>query len=241
MSDANKIREEVRRLPGYGEHITGLTEAGRRVMPKLVFNALRQELGLFGTIDILFKALRRSSKLKRQYPEVHQRAIQMSPKSGREFPMFAGLFLVIAEKLGSRERAYEIFKRIIQESATVMMPDLYDVDRLEKFEDPYEAFKEYNFGMFDGCPNFPIDEFIDEGDHFHFRIVKCAQADIATGFGVSELGQLGCDHDLAGFPLIRDRVQAEFRRPETIAKGGQYCDFNFYRKGCAPAGSYENK
>ena len=35
-------------------------------------------------------------------------------------------------------------------------------------------------------------------------------------------------------PAIADRHDFEFRRPCTIAKGGDTCEFRFYRKGTAP-------
>ncbi len=60
-------------------------------------------------------------------------------------------------------------------------------------------------------------------------------------FDCPEIAKLGCDHDLAGYPCIEDRCNAEFRRPCTLAKGGEYCDFHFYRKGFAPKGDFENK
>ncbi len=46
--------------------------------------------------------------------------------------------------------------------------------------------------------------------------------------------RLGCDFDLGGCPVIVDRVNAEFRRPCTLARGGDRCRFFFYRKGTAP-------
>ena len=45
--------------------------------------------------------------------------------------------------------------------------------------------------------------------------------------------KIGCDFDW-DYPVIVDRVNAEFRRPCTIAKGSDYCEFSFYRKGAAP-------
>ena len=62
-----------------------------------------------------------------------------------------------------------------------------------------------------------------------------------TAIGCPELAKLGCDHDLAGYPVILDQVDAEFRRPCTLAKGGEYCDFNFYRKGTAPPTEHLNR
>ena len=70
---------------------------------------------------------------------------------------------------------------------------------------------------------------------------SCIQYNLAKAFGVDELGEVGCDHDCFAYPLIEDRVNTVFRRPQTLAKGGTCCDFNFYRKGTEPKGPYENK
>jgi hypothetical protein len=64
---------------------------------------------------------------------------------------------------------------------------------------------------------------------------------VFSALGCPELGKLGCDHDLARYPVILDRVHAEFRRPCTLANGDDCCDFNFYRKGTAPATEHLNK
>ena len=50
-----------------------------------------------------------------------------------------------------------------------------------------------------------------------------------------------CDHDLAAYPVIEPLVNAEFRRPCTLAKGDSCCDFNFYRRGFSPDGPFVNK
>lgn len=242
MANIEHIKQEVRKLPRYGVHITGLTPTGAKAMPKIVFNTLRRKFGLWGCLVILFKSWFRGKRVVKQNPKAYQRLKEYSEHSARELPVLFGMFLVVSERMGNRRRAYdEVFKKIIEEDAIVSMPDLYEVDELEKFEDPYEAFKEYNYGLFLGEENFPIDEFVDDGDHFHFRVQKCIQTELAKAFGVDELAEVGCDHDCAGYPFIEDRVNAVFRRPQTIAKGDEYCDFNFYRKGTEPQVANENK
>jgi len=52
---------------------------------------------------------------------------------------------------------------------------------------------------------------------------------------------LGCDHDVAGYPCIEDKVNSEFRRQHTIAKGDDICDFMFFRKGKCPFDASKNK
>jgi len=211
-------------------------------MPGIVFRTLRKRFGLITTIFILFKSWWIGREIVKNNADGMKKILAYSKHSAREFPLLAGMFLAVSERMGDRRRAYdEIFKKIIEENSIVSMPDLYEVDKLEKFNDPFEAFKEYNFGLFDGEVNFPIDEFIDDGDHFHFRVTRCIQTEIAHDFAVPELAELGCDHDCAGYPIIEDRVKSVFRRSETIAKGGRFCNFNFYRQGCEPKELVENK
>lgn len=66
---------------------------------------------------------------------------------------------------------------------------------------------------------------------------------VGNAFDCPDIAKLGCDHDLAGYPviLILDSVNAVFRRPHTLAKGDKFCDFMFYRKGTAPNTAYLNK
>jgi hypothetical protein len=86
-----------------------------------------------------------------------------------------------------------------------------------------------------------VDRMEDEKDKLTIGVNKCANCVIGTAFDCPEIGKLGCDHDLAGYPVILDRVNAEFRRPHTIAKSYDYCDFMFYRKGAAPDTEHLNK
>jgi len=237
-----KLIEEVRKLPNYGVHITGLTKAGAKAMPKITYEVFKEKFGAIEAIKLIAKAYPKGAKIAKANPEAMEKLRGYSAHSAREFPLLIGMFLLVAEKLGSRRRAYdEVFKEIIERDATPSMADLYEVDKLEKLSDPYEAFKEYNYGLFLGEKNFPIDEFVDNGDSFSFNVTSCIQAQLAKDFGIDELGELGCDHDCAGYPTIEDRVNAVFRRPETIAKGDKHCSFKFYRKGTEPEQTRPNK
>jgi hypothetical protein len=80
-----------------------------------------------------------------------------------------------------------------------------------------------------------------EGDEQTIVVSRCANVVLGKAFDCPEIAKLGCDHDLAGYPVILDRVNAEFRRPHSMAKGDEYCDFHFYRKGTAPDTEHLNK
>ena len=49
------------------------------------------------------------------------------------------------------------------------------------------------------------------------------------------------DHDIVGCPAIEDKIGLEFRRLHTIAKGDDYCDFMFFKKGTCPYDASSNK
>lgn len=71
----------------------------------------------------------------------------------------------------------------------------------------------------------------------YVRLTKCLNVDAFSTLGCPELARLGCEIDRAGYApeALGDQVELDFRRPLTIAKGGDSCEFYYYRKGYAPA------
>lgn len=144
------------------------------------------------------------------------------------------MFNVIARKEG-REGAYAFVKGVFEKVAVYSMPALYQVDELVECEgDVFDNFKKFNIAMFEAGAHMYRPTFTDEEDKLTIVIDKCANVDLAKAFDCPEVGLLGCDHDVAGYPVIEDRVNAEFRRPCTLAKDDKPCKFMFYRKGTAP-------
>ncbi len=242
MENIEKIKEKVRKLPNYGVPIRGFPPEISRPLNKIIWKNLRSHFSFWESVIVLYKTWRRGKKTLKEHPAATKMLNDYGDQATKEFPMFFGMFLVVADKFGDRRQAYDkVIKPLMQDLAVISMPVLYEVDKLEKMEDPFEAFKEYNVGLLGNDPLYPIDEFVDNGDHFRFRVQSCIQYNLAKAFGVDELGEVGCDHDCFAYPLIEDRVNTVFRRPQTLAKGGTCCDFNFYRKGTEPKGPYENK
>ena len=101
--------------------------------------------------------------------------------------------------------------------------------------DPFTNFKRFHLAMFDASQHvFPNQQVDESDDSFTTTVTRCSNVEVFNGLGCPELTELGCDHDLAGYPAISAVTNAEFRRPCTIAKGGETCDFRFYRTGTAP-------
>jgi len=233
----------VEEMGSYGKPLTFPREVQRRQIG-IVLSSTREEFGFFGAVSFFLRVLVEQRRLRRAYPDLVAEAGRIGPEVATELVLLTSLFNVTASREG-RERAYGFLKRIFQRVAEYTMPAIYRVDELVECDgDPFENFKKFNKAMFtamDRQGTWKTDGMADERDRLRIRVVSCANVDLFTAIGCPELGRLGCDHDLAGYPTILDRVNAEFRRPCTLAKGGDCCDFNFYRKGSAPPTEHLNR
>lgn len=233
----------VEELAKYGQPLTFPKEVQKKQLG-IVFSAMTEEFGLVGTVPFLFRVLVERWRLRRAHPDLVAEAARIGPEVAAEFLLLTSLFNV-ATKMKGRGRAYAFLKRVFQRVAVYSMPAIYQVDDLVACEgDVFENFKAFNKAMFaamDEQGTWKTGSIVDEEDRLQIEVVSCANVDLFSAIGCPELGMLGCDHDLAGYPVILDRVNAEFRRPCTLAKGSDYCDFNFYRKGTAPHTEHLNK
>jgi hypothetical protein len=227
---------KVEDLAKYGEPLTFPKEVQAKQLG-IVLSAMRREFGLVGLGPFLLRVMVERRRLRRAHPDLVEDAARIGPEVATEFLLLTALFNVAARKRG-RERAYAFLKDIFQRVAVFSMPAIYQIEDLVACEgDAFENFKEFNKAMFEAMDRqgtWKTDRVEDEEDRLRIRVTTCANVDLFTAIGCPELGRLGCDHDLAGYPVILGRVHAEFRRPCTLAKGGRYCDFNFYREGAAP-------
>jgi uncharacterized protein YbjT (DUF2867 family) len=234
---------KVEDLSQFGRPL-GMPKKAQRKQVGIVFTALREKFGLLGMVPVLINLLAEQHRIRRARPDLVAKAREIGPEVAREMVLLTSLFNLTARRDG-REQAYEFLKGIFQRVAVHSMPALYQIDQLVQCEgDRFENFKRFNVAMFEAIDRqgtWKSDSIVDEEDRLRIRVVSCANVELFSALGCPELGKLGCDHDLAGYPLILDRVDAEFRRPCTLAKRGDFCDFNFYRKGTAPPTGHLNR
>jgi hypothetical protein len=234
---------KVTELSRYGKPL-GLPREAQTKQIGIVFSALREKFGLLGMVPFFTRVLAEQRRIRRAHPDLVAKAREIGPEVAKEMVLLASLFTVAARRDG-KEQAYEFLKVIFQRVAAHSMPAIYQIDALVQCQgDAFENFKDFNVAMFEAMDRegtWRTDGIVNEEDRLQIRVVTCANVDLFSALGCPELGKLGCDHDLAGYPVILDRVDAEFRRPCTLADGDDHCDFNFYRKGRAPATEHLNK
>ena len=211
---------------------------------KLVRNLLRKEFGILGSLRVTHSAKKYNKRIESEYQEITKIARSSAWYIAQEFSMLASLFHAIANRKG-RKFAKNFMIRVVKNTATFALPEAYQIYDIVKCDgDVFDNFKKFNRAIFTGFHNSgscKIDGFNESTDLLEFKINSCIIIQLFEAIGYPDLISLGCDHSLAGYPLMEEAAQFEFRRPCTLAKGGEFCLFQFYRKGKSPKKEHENK
>jgi hypothetical protein len=234
---------KVEELEKYGAKLEMPKEAMKE-QSKIMLRALRREFGFWGMLGVFRDMYFIQRRLKKDHPETQRKAMVISKIIEKELFMFSGMFLALAKRLG-RENAYEFFKNeVMNEIAKTSMALLYQLNDLKKCEgDVFENFKKMNIAMFERTTKdgtWLMERYQDEKDKLTIKITTCTNVKLFDELNVPELGEFGCDHDIAGYPIIEKDVDCEFRRFYTIANGDDHCLFEFYRRGTAPDNAHLN-
>jgi len=234
---------KVEELAMYGKALE-MPKEGVKNQMKIMFKLLRKEFGIAGLIGIIPGVIRHSKRIRRDYPEAMEKAKNISKVFEQELHIMGGMFSAIADRKG-RVYAKEFMTRMMQNVATVSMPAIYQVHDLVKCEgDVFDNYKKFNRALFteiDRIGSWKNSGFHETEDLLEFKVTSCVNVELFEAIECPELNTLGCDHDLAAYPLMENAVQSEFRRPCTLAKGGDCCHFHFYRKGKAPDTAHLNQ
>jgi hypothetical protein len=235
---------KVEELAQYGKTLSSLPKEALKKQERIALREIRNKFGLIGILPFFIRLLLEQRALKRKYSEAYQATLKLGENAAKEITMLIAMFNIIARKEG-REDAYKFVKGIFQKVAVFSMPAFYQIDDLVKCDgDPFENFAKFTVAWFDAMNKegtWKVKDMRREKDKLTFTVTECTNVNICKAYDCPEVAKLGCDHDLAGYPVIADRVNAEFRRPHTIAKGDDYCDFAFYRTGTAPDTEHLNK
>lgn len=242
MTNQSKTVRNVEDLERYGKILLDIPKDAFKGQGMVMFSAFRKKFGLPGLIPFAIRVLLARKELLKKYATQYEKIRRLSKSAASECTMMIAMFNVIA-KNESREKAYEFIKSIFQVVALKSLPALYQLDDLVKCDgDVFDNYKKFNVAMFKASDrDFHVQKIEENDNHLRILIDRCLNVEAGLMFDCPEFAQLGCDHDLASYPYVDPEVNSEFRRPCTLAKGGKCCDFNFYRKGFAPQGAFENK
>ena len=214
---------KVEELRNYGKSVAEIVDTTPTlVMMKIgwiVIISIIKETGMIRFIPFMSRVKKEKKRIMKDNSEGYSKVLKLGAEPANQFLTMTAMFNVVANKKG-REYAYNFTKTMWQKYAKYTMPSLYNVAKLSKCEgDTFSNYKKFNIAMFKANDDYHVKEIKDEPDCLTIIVDRCISVDIANALECPEVGMLGCDHDVAGYPYIEDKVNSEFRRQHTIAKG----------------------
>jgi len=194
---------------------------------------IRKKLGLFRFFKFLFVFPRRKRELsKKDLLELRKRGL-----NNEVFINFmieqTSLFLSL-ETLTSEQEAIDILQEISEAVLPVMGGQFYpSAEDLEQLADPFGGFRQFFLEGFeanrkDGIHDFEIIE--NNENVLHVNCTYCAIAETARLLTGSTKPAIPlCYYDDLIFPKWSEKLGIVYKRNNTIARGGQACDFRYHK------------
>lgn len=226
--------EELRR---YGIPFLEPPKKGARMAINTLLRIFRKKMGIIGSLLFLFESLTEGKIVRKEFPEQIDIVNSIDPGMGKMVSIYVSIFRLLSKKFGRKE-ASGLMTAAIKPIGEFNIPLIYQSKDLAICEgDLFENFKKFNHASFESCKEagvIDIAEYYEDETSQIIVVNRCDGCTIGELFGWPEIGMLGCDHDIGGFPKIEDELQIVFRRHKTLAKGDDCCDFTFYKKGFEP-------
>jgi hypothetical protein len=230
---------KVGKLSSYGKVFDHLPLKAQLLQAKIMFSELNKKFGLFGAIGFLLKVSKRRKQLKTDHGiTISENFPGISSSAKNEIFMMGALYYTLSD-IDGKEKAYEFIQVVVRKLGPTLHSILYDINNLKKCEgDIYANFCKLNRSLFENsaATGFYELEIEDSENLQYIHMTKCLNVDVFTRLGCPEMGRMGCDFDIGGYApeALGDKVNLDFRRPNTLANGDKSCDFYYYRKGHAP-------
>jgi hypothetical protein len=194
---------------------------------------IRKKLGLFKFLELIVLFLWHKKRLSnKDLSEL--RSGEVDAKVLISFVLDRTALFVTLETLIGEQEAIDILQEMSEVTSHLMEGQIYpSVKDLEQLTDPFEGVKQFFLRGFeankrDGIHDFEIAE--DNEDTFRLNCTYCAFAEIPRLLtGSSKPAIPSCYYDDIVFPKWRDKLGIAFERNNTIARGGQVCDFKYQR------------
>jgi len=129
-------------------------------------------------------------------------------------------------KVTSKVKALEILEHIISQGAVFFLS--YLIPKITKLQyNSYESAerKEIISSLAEKFPNSTIGSSYSEDETFGFKVSKCLFASYSKQLNYPELAPLFCKGDMHFFNTPNSAF--ELTRPQTLAEGGECCQFDF--------------
>lgn len=195
---------------------------------------IQQRLGFFNMLRFLLLCAVRTRKMARQDLS-RALPVEMNNQAFIESQIeFAAMYAALATIAG-RDQALEILEAIMAQVAKIAYPAIFpSPEDFKRCDDPWEAWKAYFVAMAQadrkaGAHVYHVVENTDRA--FQMNCSFCAWHAIPRALGVGRACLPSCYADDVYFPQACSQIGVAFQRGQTLARGGECCDFRFERLG----------
>jgi hypothetical protein len=145
---------------------------------------------------------------------------------------WAASFSTVSGIIG-KEKALNIFREITEKTYPKLFFYMFPTaEDLNKFDDPFNAFKEWFLAMMEANKNVGLFDYKvveNTGDAFQMDCIWCAWHETFRQLGVKEACIPVCHADDAFYPDYFQQTDIEYKRAKTLGWGNACCDFRFER------------
>ncbi|MCB2192971.1 MAG: L-2-amino-thiazoline-4-carboxylic acid hydrolase [Deltaproteobacteria bacterium] len=191
---------------------------------------IRDRLGLIKMIRFLLLTALETRRMARQdLSAILRRGLdnQAFVKSQIEF---AAMYAALA-RIAGRQKALEILEAIMAQVARIAYPAIFpSPEDFNRCDDPWKAWTAYFTAMAeaDKKAGVHVYEIVENTDQaFQMNCTFCAWYAIPQALGEGEACLPSCYADDIYFPEACAKIGVAFRRGNTLARGGDCCDFRF--------------
>jgi hypothetical protein len=132
-----------------------------------------------------------------------------------------------------REKALNVFREITEKTYPRLFFYMFPTpEDLNKFDDPFNAFKEWFLAMMEANKNVGLFDYKvveNTGDAFQMDCIWCAWHETFRQLGVEEACIPVCHADDAFYLDYFQQTDIEYKRTKTLGWGNACCDFRFER------------
>jgi hypothetical protein len=216
----------------YSETLAEIPRRIEKLMKKEASKVVRGHLGLIGTLRLLLLTRKEKKRLATTDLETVKRKGLTSEFFIRYIIENTAIFSAMTKMRGLNESLlihHEIMDRIAVPMNEVILPS---VQELQRFEDPFKAFRDYLVAFFLAEKNAGLHEYVaveDSDRAVGINVTYCAFCEIPRLCGIVEACEPGSYSDEVVFPEHLKPLGIRFVRTKTLARGGDCCDFRWER------------
>lgn len=220
-------------MRGYGQAASDIEgnwdKAFKEKIKKIAFKTILQKLTVFQRIRLFIYFIQEKKRAAAlDLSDIRAKGLQNESFIKQQLE-YLSLFSALV-KIFDREKAIAVMNHVMDATAEALFTSLPEQEEVKKFADPFEFFREYmvvlpKVSMKAGCHHMIMKE--NSKTAIQFNIHYCVWFELAKKMNLPEACIPNCYSDDLIYPAYFNSFGIKYCRTQTLAKGGECCDFRF--------------